>query len=395
MKQRKKRLSRKRLVILIAITVILICVIISGIFYYTQWQKDKIYDEMKIEFQDVRQIEYGDKKVSSKELVKSSVGTIKDYPPIDTMKIGKQKLKYLLTKSNIRKEIMYEIEIKDTKAPSITLKNDTINLAFGEEYDPKENVEEVIDPIDGKLEYADKAGNQAYWIETNLNSEKAGSYEVIIHARDSNKNESKQTFDVKVAEEETPKKEIAPLEEETTTPSEPAPSKTSEENQPYYVNGILLVNKNHGVPRNYGGGVDETAYAALQRLQQGAKENGFSMPLISGYRSYDYQASLYNNYVAIDGQAAADRYSARPGNSEHQTGLAFDIGQLDNNYGNTPAGTWLAQHAHEYGFIIRYPQGKESVTGYMYEPWHVRYLGSIASDVYTSGLTLEEYLGTY
>lgn len=117
------------------------------------------------------------------------------------------------------------------------------------------------------------------------------------------------------------------------------------------------------------------------------------MPLISGYRSYDYQTSLYNNYVAIDGEDAANRYSAKPGYSEHQTGLAFDIGELNYQFGETPAGIWLAQHAHEYGFIIRYPQGKENVTGYMYEPWHVRYLGDQASSVYASGLTLEEYLG--
>ena len=101
---------------------------------------------------------------------------------------------------------------------------------------------------------------------------------------------------------------------------------------------------------------------------------------------------MYNQYVARDGVEAANRYSAQPGYSEHQTGLAFDIGSIDNNYGNTPAGQWLAENAHAFGFIIRYPQGKESVTGYMYEPWHVRYLGNaVAQQVYTSGLTLDVY----
>ena len=126
------------------------------------------------------------------------------------------------------------------------------------------------------------------------------------------------------------------------------------------------------------------------------KRQGYDLPTLSAYRSYDYQAGLYNDYVARDGKEAADRYSAQPGKSEHQTGLAFDIGQLDDSFGETPAGKWLAQHAHEYGFIIRYPKGKEHITGYMYEPWHVRYLGiDTATSVYQSGLTLEEYLNDY
>lgn len=153
------------------------------------------------------------------------------------------------------------------------------------------------------------------------------------------------------------------------------------------------MNKKHALPQNYGG-MDSNAYAALQQLQAGAKAAGYSMPLLSGYRSYEYQASLYNSYVAQDGQALADTYSARPGHSEHQSGLAFDIGALDNAYGNTPGGRWLNAHCADYGFILRYPAGKESITGYQYEPWHVRYVGSdIASQIMSQGITLEEYLG--
>ena len=96
----------------------------------------------------------------------------------------------------------------------------------------------------------------------------------------------------------------------------------------------------------------------------------------------------------MDGQALADTYSARPGHSEHQTGLAFDVGAIDDNFGSTAAGKWLANNAHLYGFIIRYPKGKENITGYKYEPWDIRFLGiDIATKVYESGLTLDEYLG--
>lgn len=90
-------------------------------------------------------------------------------------------------------------------------------------------------------------------------------------------------------------------------------------------------------------GVDATAYAALLQLQAGAQEAGYSIPLISGYRSYDYQAQLYNGYVARDGKEATDRYSAQPGKSEHQSGLAFDVGSIDNNYGESDAGRWACR----------------------------------------------------
>lgn len=162
--------------------------------------------------------------------------------------------------------------------------------------------------------------------------------------------------------------------------------------EPTYINGVLLVNKTYALPRDYGG-YDQTATAALNKLQAGAEAAGYSMPLLSGLRDFDYQDKLYRKYVAQDGKEAADTYSAWPGHSEHQTGLAFDIGSITNDYGETAAGKWLAAHAHEYGFIIRYPLGKEDITGYQYEPWHVRYLGvSLATDVYESGLCLEEYL---
>ena len=114
----------------------------------------------------------------------------------------------------------------------------------------------------------------------------------------------------------------------------------------------------------------------------------------SAFRSYDYQNTLYNNYVSWYGKEQADTFSARAGYSEHQTGLAIDVNTIDDSFAYTPEAVWLAQHAHEYGFIIRYPKGKESITGYQYEPWHIRYLGiETATAVYNSGLTLEEYLG--
>lgn len=162
-----------------------------------------------------------------------------------------------------------------------------------------------------------------------------------------------------------------------------------------YVDGILIANKKYPLPRDYAPGqLTSEVQDALAVMQQAAAKDGLDLYVVSGYRSYDYQAQLYQNYCNRDGQAAADRYSARPGYSEHQTGLAFDLNSTSNSFAGTAEAKWLAAHAHEYGFIIRYPKGKESVTGYQYEPWHLRYLGTeTAKAVYDSGLCLEEYLG--
>lgn len=144
----------------------------------------------------------------------------------------------------------------------------------------------------------------------------------------------------------------------------------------------------------------ETAYIALKDLFQTATdEEGYELHARSGYRSYGTQRDLYNSYVKNHGQAAADKYSAKPGQSEHQTGLSMDITcaamnfQLDDTFGNTDEGKWVSENAHRFGFIVRYPKGKEDITGYFYEPWHIRYLGvELATKVYESGLTLEEYM---
>ena len=161
-----------------------------------------------------------------------------------------------------------------------------------------------------------------------------------------------------------------------------------------YINGILIANKTYALPSDYDPGIDATAYAALTDMFAGAAAEGISLWVASGYRSYETQNWLYNNYVSVDGKEAADTYSARPGHSEHQTGLAFDLNYVADYFANTPEGIWLANNCWRWGFIIRYPAGKEGITGYKYEPWHVRYLGTdVSKAVFDSGLCLEEYLG--
>ncbi len=164
--------------------------------------------------------------------------------------------------------------------------------------------------------------------------------------------------------------------------------------EPTYIDGILIANKTYALPRDYNPGVDPDAKDAFDEMQKAAAAEGLNIYISSGFRSYDYQAGLYERYVQRSGKAEADRYSARPGHSEHQSGLAFDLNSIDMTFEDTPECEWVNKHCADYGFIIRYPKDGEAITGYMYEPWHIRYLGKdTARKVYDSGLTLEEYLG--
>lgn len=137
----------------------------------------------------------------------------------------------------------------------------------------------------------------------------------------------------------------------------------------------------------------------LTQLFDAAKRAGHDLYATSGYRSYQTQEQLYNNYVAQHGQAEADKFSAQPGHSEHQTGLAMDITSatvnhdLSQSFGETEEGQWLAENAHRFGFTMSYPEGKEHITGYMYEPWHFRFVGNeLAELLYERNLTYGEYL---
>lgn len=139
--------------------------------------------------------------------------------------------------------------------------------------------------------------------------------------------------------------------------------------------------------------------APLEHMLTDATAAGLSLFIGSGYRSYELQNTYYSNYVRTSGEAEANKFSAKPGYSEHQTGLSVDISlvsrdcYLETCFGETAAGKWLAAHAHEYGFILRYPADKSDITGYLYEPWHFRYVGKdLAGALYRSKLALDEII---
>lgn len=187
-----------------------------------------------------------------------------------------------------------------------------------------------------------------------------------------------------------------------------------------YLSNLVLVNKSHELPAGFVPGdlvvpdvrfafsedlpkkqMRQEAAQALELLFQKAEEDGIDLAAVSGFRSYDRQAAIFASAAQRVGEVEANRVSARPGQSEHQTGLAMDVSsasvgyQLVESFGEMPEGQWLAANAPAYGFIIRYPAGKESITGYRYEPWHIRYVGvEHATRISQREITLEEYLGT-
>lgn len=175
--------------------------------------------------------------------------------------------------------------------------------------------------------------------------------------------------------------------------------------KPLYVDGILVVNKDFGLPSNYipnDGKLEDDVVEAFEIMKEDAKKDGLTINIRSGYRNYDIQKQLYDDYVRRDGEEAANRYSAVPGFSEHQTGLVIDITTSDTItsigdwFNNTHQAKWLYENAYKYGFILRYPEGKENITGYKAESWHYRYVGKEHSKYFNmNDLTLEEYLGLY
>ena len=161
----------------------------------------------------------------------------------------------------------------------------------------------------------------------------------------------------------------------------------------YYIpNDLEQLNLKYSCKDKY---LRKIAKINFEKMAKDAKKNGYNIIAVSAYRSYDYQKKLYDTYVKDKGFYYADMASARAGHSEHQTGLAVDIADLSLDYDNfeyTKEFNWVKNNAHKYGFILRYPKAMFHITGFKYEPWHYRYVGTdIAAYIYMNNITLEEY----
>ncbi len=272
---------------------------------------------------------------------------------------------------------------KDKDAPIITASN--ITITEGDKVDLLKDVS-AKDNVDENLEVS---------VSGNYDTTKPGKYTITYNATDLAGNTGTKEITLTVN-----KKVVI------TTPDNYEKGRTNfktskgfsgyTEDGKTYIDGLLVVNKTYSVPKNYGNGLTKTTKSAFEEMKTAAAADGISLRIVSGFRSYNTQKNLYNNYVKRDGKTKADTYSARPGYSEHQTGLAMDINRAGSAFNGTPEAKWLSDNAYKFGFILRYPEGKTNETGYKFESWHYRYVGvELATKLYNNGdwITLEDYFG--
>lgn len=277
---------------------------------------------------------------------------------------------------------------KDTNAPTLELKQSRVQVAVNSEIDYLSFVKQAKDDIDGDL--IDKVQYQE------IDTSKQGQYTIVYTVKDQSNHETVQTlivdvvryYDNGVFSPVNVKADVVENPEEIT----------------------VLVNKLHAVPEgwvpddlepvidNSNQMLRKEANEAYTQFYQAAKERGIELYSISGYRTHQTQTKYWTNMVKVYGEEYASQYSAYPGRSEHQLGLAMDVSykttgdRLSESVADSEIGKFIVSDAYKYGFILRYPQDKVSITNYGYEPWHIRYVGiSLATQLHDKGITLEEY----
>lgn len=363
----------------IIIIISLLIMISVGLFFFFQYQtKPKIIlkENLKVSIYDeVTNISF------IEEIKNGTIETKEE--KIDTSKLGNQKIEIILKNKYGKKTTdSFYIQIVDLEKPTITY-NKNLQTEKGTEIDLLKNVtasdnskEDVKVFVEGKYDF-----------------KTAGEYKIYYVASDSSGNEIKEEATLKVTE----KKVVATNNKEVNTTFTTSKGfKGVVKNGVTYIDGILIANKTYSLPSSYGSGLTKETLSAFEKMKSAAKKDGLTLYIASGFRSYARQKTIYNNYVSRDGRKAADTYSARAGYSEHQTGLAFDLNNVSSAFDNTKEAKWLSSNCYKYGFILRYPKGKENETGYIYESWHFRYVGEeLAKKLYNDGnwITLESYFG--
>lgn len=358
----KSKKNYKKIIFIIFMSILLIAVIILGLLFFP-------IVKFELKGAKVVTIEYGTKYEEEGFVAKLNFFDnrkkviISD--GIDYDEVGSYKILYEISLPlNKTKKIERTINIVDTVSPTIKLLgNNPLRISYNGKF--SEPGYEISDNYDSSDNLKVKIIH-----DKEINTKEDGTYTISYEVTDTNGNITTITREVTVL------------------------PRIVTENGLTYVDGVLIVNKKYSLPNTYNPGENKEAYSWLQKMQNEATKHGCKLSFVSGFRSYYDQQYIYNNYVKEFGKELTDTFSARPGHSEHQTGLAFDVGWIGDGFALTESGKWLASNAHNYGFIIRYPKDKESITGYKYEPWHIRYLGiELATKVYNSGLSLEEYLG--
>lgn len=376
----RKRKKNKKKILIIVLIIIFILFSLGAYLIYTKTNiftyKSKITIEVGEKVPSIKDYLYKDSD-KVKEIVWNDIEEVdnKIYKPGTYTGVFKYKEE--------DKEVT--LIVKDTTPPSIEGVKDIEVLAFSD----KPNL------LDGIVVEDNSKEEITATIKGEYNIEEEGEYLLSYTAEDSSGNETEKEF--KITVKNNPNVKISKSTKGYTIKNYYGVT---------YVDGVVIANKTYSLPSNFApnnlvtinGYIKVVDYVkdAFLSLSSDAKAIGLNIYASSGYRSYSNQKYIYENYVSMDGKENADRYSARAGYSEHQTGLAIDVNTIDMTFDNTSESVWLRENAYKYGFIIRYPKGKEEITGYMYEPWHIRYVGKeLSNKLYKDGsyITLEEYYG--
>ena len=369
-KRRKKIFRFTNIILVFLVIALLICIYINN-----KYKMDITYDKnvtvnINEEFYntDVIKNTNNGKIITNKEKV-------------DTSKIGSKEIKIEIEDNfgNV-KEYISKVSIVDKEPPTIVY-NDTINGVRGEE----KNLLDGVFAEDNSGEKIDVKVTGEY------DFNKAGTYKLKYSAIDSSGNETTKDFILNVKERKSA--DINENRKFVTSKGFEGEVKDGIT----YIDGYLIANKTYSLPDSYNpGGLLDVTKKNADKMIEASKKEGLNIYISSGFRSYARQKTLYNNYVSHDGKEKADTYSARPGHSEHQSGLAFDVNQINSTFDNTNEAKWLHKNCYKYGFILRYPKGKTNETGYIYESWHFRYVGvELATKLYNDGdwITMEDYFG--
>lgn len=371
---------KKKVKIIIVISVLVVVILIIGGIYLNSKMLVLEYEhnievdvnEKLYNLDAIKNIKNG-KIITKRELV-------------NTTKLGKVKVTFQV-ENFFKKRVKYKyiVNVVDKEAPKIIFKNE-LESEIGEEIDLLKDVtvednskENIIPQVEG---------------EYDIN--KSGDYKLYYIAEDTSGNKAKEEFILHIKEKNVEKQVTSNDNQGTTSFTTSKGFKGVTKNGVTYIEGYLVVNKTYTLPSSYGNGLTNATTEAFNKMQAAAKADGLNIYILSAFRSYSYQKTLYNNYVNRDGVVAADTYSARAGHSEHQSGLAFDVNTINDSFANTEEGKWLNDNCYKYGFILRYPNGKSDETGYQYEPWHFRYVGvELAEKLYNNGnwITVEDYFG--
>ena len=371
---------KKKVKIIIVISVLVVVILIIGGIYLNS-------KRLVLEYEHNIEVDVNEKLYNLdaiKNIKNGKIITKKEL--VNTTKLGKVKVTFQV-ENFFKKRVKYKyiVNVVDKEAPKIIFKNE-LESEIGEEIDllkdvtVEDNSKEKITPQ----------------VEGEYDINKSGDYKLYYIAEDTSGNKAKEEFILHIKEKNVEKQITSNDNQGTTSFTTSKGFKGVTKNGVTYIEGYLVVNKTYTLPSSYGNGLTNATTEAFNKMQAAAKIDGLNIYISSGFRSYSYQKTLYNNYVNRDGVVAADTYSARAGHSEHQSGLAFDVNTINDSFANTEEGKWLNDNCYKYGFILRYPNGKSDETGYQYEPWHFRYVGvELAEKLYNNGnwITVEDYFG--